>query len=136
MKKLITILFFAIMAKSAAAQIDTLAYLKTFEQQKAQYIGQPFSVLLTAMGQIQPKTVWGGRNIRHKTQIPYCTFYFVSPNNAFSSGVIYMIIDWQTTIPLQDVNYYTNKNHDNFTNEERQFYGSKIIKDILVYRKH
>ena len=74
MKKLITILFFAIMAKSAAAQIDTLAYLKTFEQQKAQYIGQPFSVLLTAMGQIQPKTVWGGRNIRHKTQIPYCSF--------------------------------------------------------------
>lgn len=47
-----------------------------------------------------------------------------------------MIIDWQTTIPLQDVNYYSNRNHDNFTNEEQQFYGSKIIKDILVYRKH
>lgn len=60
MKKLTTIFLFALLANKAAAQpMDTLAYLKTFEQQKAQYIGQPFSVLLTAMGQVQPKTVWG-----------------------------------------------------------------------------
>lgn len=38
------------------AQLDTLNYLKQFEANKANYIGQPFSKLLNDMIQIQPKT--------------------------------------------------------------------------------
>ncbi|MCB0710290.1 MAG: hypothetical protein KDC15_12970 [Chitinophagaceae bacterium] len=133
MKKLISILFLSMVVKSASAQLDTLAYLKTFEQQKMQYIGQPFSILLAAMGQVQPKSVWRGRNIKHKNQIHYCSFYFVNPNNMQTIGTIYMTIDWQTSILLDDINYYTNRNHYNFTSEERLFYGNKIIKDIKVF---
>lgn len=134
MKKVITLFFFALFVNAAAAQtLDTLTYLRTFEQQKAQYIGQSFSVLLNAMTQVQPKSVWRGRNFRKKNQIPFSSFYFVNPSNMMSQGSIYMIIDWQTPIPLVDVNYYTNRNHYNFTIEEQQFYGTKIIKDIRVF---
>lgn len=74
MKKLITIIFFTSLVNGATAQLDTLAYLKTFEQQKAQYIGQPFSVLLTAMGQVQPKSVWGAGILETKTKYLTQTF--------------------------------------------------------------
>jgi hypothetical protein len=137
MKSIITILCFVLLAKNSSAQIDTFAFLKNFELQKAQYIGQPFSVLLNAMGQVQPKSAWYGRNARNKTQIPYCTFNFVTPDNCFSYlGVITMLVDWQTSIPLQDIKYYTNLNHFYFTNSERQFYSNKIIKDISVYMSY
>jgi hypothetical protein len=137
MKSIITILCFILLAKNSSAQIDTFAFLKNFELQKAQYIGQPFSVLLNAMGQVQPKSAWGGRNARNKTQIPYCTFNFVTPDNCFSYlGVITMLVDWQTFIPSQDIDYYSNLNHFYFTNSERQFYSNKIIKDISVYMSY
>lgn len=135
MKKIITLFLFTTLLNVVKAQIsDTLQYVKTFEQQKAQYIGQPFSVLLTALGQVQPKSVWEGRNFRNKNQIPYCTFHFVVPNDVFKTvGVICMRIDWQTAIPLQNIEYYSNRNHYFFTSEEQQFYGTKLIKDISVY---
>ena len=134
MKQIIIHFFFTLLVNVVSAQtLDSLNYLRSFEQQKAQYIGQPFSVLLNAMVQVQPKTVRGGRNFKNKNQIPFCTFYFINPDNVSSNGVVYMIIDWQTPIPLQDINYYTNKNHYHFTSEELQFYGGKIIKDISIF---
>ncbi len=134
MKKIITTFFLALVINNATAQtLDTLNYLRTFEQQKAQYIGQPFSVLLNAMNQVQFVSVRGGRNIRNKTQIPYCSFYFVNRPNMFTYGAIKFVIEWQTPIPLVNINYYTNRNHYYFTNEEQQFYGSKTIKDIRVF---
>ncbi len=54
----ITFLFAFIFSIQSKAQLDTLSYLKQFEINKAQYIGQPFSKLLQDMTQIQPKTVW------------------------------------------------------------------------------
>ena len=55
MKKIIIILFFVLIAfaKNAKAQTsgvpDTLAYLQSIVANKAQYIGQPFSVLKNSL---------------------------------------------------------------------------------------
>ena len=116
------------------AQLDTLNYLKTnFELQKAEYIGKPFSYLLSKMTQIQPQTVWSqgplnNRNIRTTTDFRFATM------NASFYNVINLTIEWQESIPATDVKYYQNKNKFYFTNDEKNFYGSKLVKDIRAYR--
>ena len=35
-------------------------------------------------------------------------------------------IDWQDTIPANDIKFYENKNGFYFTNEEKFFYGNSI----------
>ncbi|MCW3160359.1 hypothetical protein [Chryseobacterium oryctis] len=45
---------------------DTLNYVKQFEINKINYIGQPFSKLLNEMTQIQPKTAWAASMGRKK----------------------------------------------------------------------
>lgn len=37
-------------------------------------------------------------------------------------------------IPRDQTQFYEQKNAFYFTNEEKTFYGSKIVKDIIVYR--
>lgn len=119
-----------------AQVLDTFNYVKNFELQKAQYIGKPFSILLNDMQQIQPKSVWQGIYIRNKNIIPYNSFYFELPQNTFRYGIVVnMIIYWQTALPATEVKYYQNKNHFHFTNEERQYYENKIIRDIIVIKK-
>ncbi|WP_419495451.1 hypothetical protein [Chryseobacterium bernardetii] len=113
--------------------LDTLNYLKQFEANKAQYIGKPFSVLLNDMTKIQPKTVWPKLNMRYKTFIIGNYFKFANKEFSFHNAVT-LSITWQDTIPMNQFNYYGKKNQFYFTQEERDFYGSKIIKDILVYR--
>ena len=46
-----------------------------------------------------------------------------------------MIIVWQNPIPRDQTYYYEQKNKRLFTIEEKNFYGFKIIKNIIVYRK-
>lgn len=137
MKKRLAIFFvFALLitGKSTLAQFDTLNYLKNFELQKAQYVHQTFSLLLNEMIQIQPKSVWAGRNIRNRHQTLFSTFNFESPNNTFHGGLIKMVIYWETPIPSNELKYLSDRNHFYFTNEEKVFYSNKIVKDIMVYR--
>ena len=54
--------------------------------------------------------------------------------NASFYNVINLTIEWQESIPATDVKYYQNKNKFYFTNDEKNFYGSKIVKDIRAYR--
>ena len=108
------------------AQIDTLNYLKQFEANKIKYIGKPFSVLLNDMTQIQPKTYWSFPS-GMKKNISYDTTFYFGDNK--------MIIVWQNPIPRDQTYYYEQKNKRLFTIEEKNFYGFKIIKNIIVYRK-
>ena len=69
-------LFFSFQSK---AQLDTLNYLKQFEANKANYIGQPLSKLLNDMTQIQPKSMWnkppwGNKKILLSTIFNFCDF--------------------------------------------------------------
>lgn len=132
MKKLFFTIFIFLFS-FAYSQLDTLNYIKQFEVNKINYIGKPFSVLLNDMKQIQPKTVWSLNHGRYKTFIIGNRFKFVDKDFSFHNAIT-LSITWQETIPMSDFKFYSIKNNFFFTQEERDFYGTKIIKDIKVYR--
>jgi len=115
------------------AQLDTLNYLKQFEINKANYIGQPFSKLLQDMTQIQPKTVWSLPIRSNKKMVRYSDFSFCEKKHSFYNAIT-LSIEWQTDIPINQTNALGVPNHFFFTNAEKTFYGNKIVKDIMVYR--
>ncbi|MCX8532195.1 hypothetical protein [Chryseobacterium luquanense] len=116
-----------------SAQIDTLNYIKQFEINKAQYINQPFSKLLNDMTQMQPMSVWSIDSHKNRYLIYFTRFMFCEMDESFSSNVN-LTISWQTPLQSSETEYYDNKNDFFFTNDERNYYGSKIIKDIKVYK--
>ena len=126
----LTITAFLFFTIKISAQLDTLNYLKQFEANKVVYVNQPFSQLLNDMTQIQPKTNW---SINGKGKAFVTLFKFCEMDESFSNTVI-LAIEWQTTIPVSDTDYYENINGFYFTDDERNFYGSKIVKNIRVYR--
>ncbi|KFF24319.1 hypothetical protein [Chryseobacterium vrystaatense] len=125
----ITILFLT--STKINAQLDTLSYLKQFEDNKSQYINKPMSYLLGNMAQIQPKTIWPVPVTNKKSVIRESRLKF---SDLGYSNTITMRITWQEEIPYSQVDYYQKKNNFYFTTDERVFYGSKIVKDIMVYR--
>lgn len=128
-----TILFSILFCIKVNAQLDTLNYLKQFEANKTNYIGQPFSKLLSDMTQIQPKTVWS-LPVKNKRSIVRDTgFNFCEMDYSFHNA-INLLITWQTDIPYNETKFLGIQNGYHFTNDEKSFYGNKIIKDIMVYR--
>ena len=115
------------------SQLDTLNYLKQFEANKVKYIGKPFSVLLNDMTQIQPKTNFSFSAFNNKNKRIYTDFNFVNKDYIRLNSIT-LSIYWQTPIPSNDIKSYQNKNKCVFTDDEKSFYGNKIIKDIKVYR--
>jgi len=136
MKNLIKLIAIALLlfCIKMSAQLDTLNYLKQFEANKAYYIGQPFSKLLSDMTQIQPKTAWSQPIFKKKSMVQDTSFNFCNKNQTFNNNVIYLDITWQNEIPYSETKSLSNQNQYYFTNNEKNFYGSKIIKDIKVYR--
>ncbi|SHL87638.1 hypothetical protein SAMN05444360_105148 [Chryseobacterium carnipullorum] len=131
--KIIPLFILIIVSNRAYAQLDTLNYLKQFEANKAQYIGQPFSKLVSDMNQITPKTVWPTFEFNNKKNVEESMFKFCKKEHSFKNSIILRIV-WYNEIPYSQIQYYQNKNQFYFTDEERLFYGSKIVKDIKVYR--
>jgi len=115
------------------AQLDTLNYLKQFEANKTNYINKPFSVLLNDMTMIQPKTVWAFSMGRVKIISADSRFKFANKEMGFNNAIT-LLIKWADPIPRSETQYYEQKNNFYFTNDERVFYGGKIVKDIIVYR--
>jgi len=118
---------------NAHAQLDTLNYVKQFEANKSQYINQPFSKLLNEMTQLQPKSHWAdtpfnNKNVVHATQFLFCNMDYIG------NRVVILRIIWQDYIPYSEIKYLQNKNGFYFTDEEKTFYGNKIVKDIMVYK--
>ncbi|MFS4472885.1 hypothetical protein [Chryseobacterium sp. T20] len=114
------------------AQLDTLNYLKTFEANKANYIGKPLSFLLDNMIQIQPKTIWKVPLHGIRRYVSESVFSYKEKSPFVNENVIFFTIIWKQRIPYSDVEYYEKKNHFLFTVEERSFYGNKVIKDIKI----
>jgi hypothetical protein len=58
---------------------DTLNYIKSFETNKAKYIGKPFSVILNDLGEMQPKLVMpaSGASINDLSKSIFTLFRFV-----------------------------------------------------------
>ncbi|MCF2220161.1 hypothetical protein H9Q08_12700 [Chryseobacterium sp. PS-8] len=116
------------------AQLDTISYLKQFEINKAQYIGQPFSKLLQNMTQIQPKTVWSLPLRNNTTLVRITSFKFCEKKYSFYNAIT-LKITWDIDIPIAQTNALGVTHQYYFTNDEKTFYGNKIIKDIRVYRR-
>lgn len=113
--------------------LDTLRYLKTFETNKKEYIGKKFSYLLAKMNKIQPKTVWSVPNSIDSTVVAKSLFRFYDTNYPIMNEVK-MMITWETGLPYKSVNFNNSRNKFYFSASEKQFYGPKIIKNILIYR--
>ena len=131
MIKTICVILFSLASSKAMAQLDTLNYLKQFEANKAQYINQPFSYLLSQMTQIQPTSHWASSSLKDKNSVFVSQFLFCDMDYIASRVVILRII-WKDNFPRSEVKYLQNHNGFYFTNEEKAFYGNKIIKDIIV----
>jgi hypothetical protein len=115
---------------------DTLNYIKSFETTKAYYIGKPFSVLLNALGKVQPKTVISSGHIFENINIrPASRFQFKDRRYLYAHDAVILRIEWQTPLPTETVYNMSIKNDALFTNEEKTYYSSKIVKDIRVYRR-
>ena len=122
-------------AGSTAA--DTLNYLKTFETNKSKYIGKAFSVLLSDMGKVQPKLVipGNGAELNDLSQSPFARFVFANRSDLYSYEAPIMRIVWKDPLPADTVYGYMKKNNFIFTTEEKNYYSSKIVMNILVYRR-
>ncbi|MGV0753628.1 hypothetical protein [Empedobacter brevis] len=121
------------MGSSLYAQPDVLSYAKQFETNKSEYIGKPFSYLLSKLSvQTQPKKVWIFPNINNKNIVLTSTFSLNKKEDDYGNA-IRLDVTWQESIPFADVYKFIQNNNDNFTEEEKKFYGGKIIKDIEVY---
>ncbi|GAA4148801.1 hypothetical protein GCM10022217_00160 [Chryseobacterium ginsenosidimutans] len=129
----LTLLFTLLFSFKGKAQLDTLNYLKQFEANKANYIGQPFSKLLQDMTQIQPKTAWVYPIKNKRSMIRNTMFNFCEKKYSFGNAVT-LLVTWQNDILTSQAKVLGTQNHYFFTNDERIFYGSKIVGDIMVYR--
>ncbi|MDR3023874.1 hypothetical protein [Chryseobacterium sp.] len=128
----IVIIFALSFSSKMKAQLDTLNYLKTFEANKANYIGKPLSFLLDNMMEIQPKTIWKVPLHGIRRYVSESVFSYNEKSPFINGNVIFFTIIWKERIPYSDVEYYEKKNHFLFTVEERRFYGNKVIKDIKI----
>lgn len=131
--KITFIFIFLFTIQSKAQTLDTLNYLKQFEVNKAIYIGKSFSKLLNDMTLIQPKTVWSIPLKNKRNNVQSTQFKFCNMNKSFHNAVTLHII-WQDAILTSQTKHYEQLNDFYFTDDEKSFYGSKIIKDIMVYR--
>ncbi|WP_131726139.1 hypothetical protein [Chryseobacterium sp. Leaf405] len=115
------------------AVLDTLQYIKTFEVNKKEYIGKPFSYMLGRMIKIRPQTVWIIPNSVDSMVVQKSLFRFYDMNYPIMNETK-MMITWETGLLYKTVNFNNRRNKFYFSESEKRFYGSKIVKNILVYR--
>lgn len=130
---LITISVFAGDTKAQAVP-DTLAYLQTIVNNKGNYVGQPFSVLLNQMP-IQIKyfiPLPGSSCNRYKECVTSFSFYF--PQNSEQKNLTYPRLDisWQTpNNQSQSLSLYFQLNGA-FDPIVSSYYSSGLISDIKL----
>jgi len=139
-KKILTILFFTTISftKNTKAQSgvpDTLAYLQTIVANKAQYIGQPFSVLYNNL-QIQIKlfSPFAGKHSRIDDETSTSlAFYF--PQTIEDHYLSYPRLDIYWQVPLninQSEGIWRNSSSGNWSSASYNFYKNAIVSDIKV----
>ena len=141
MKKilLIILIVFSAFIKKAEAQStgvpDTLAYLQTIVANKAQYIGQPFSLLLNNL-QISIKFFNPIGDIHHDTRKETRTYFsFFFPANAEEIYLTYpsLVISWQPYLDNTNANsLYTQFNGGAWVPQVVAHYSTGIIADIRI----
>jgi hypothetical protein len=139
MKKTVLILIIIIItfAKNTKAQTgvpDTLAYLQSIVANKAQYIGQPFSVLQNNL-QIQIKYFQPFAAIHYdKDKETSTSFAFYFPNNADEIYLTFpkLKIYWQPYLNITQSLGIAHGNRGVWSSTAQAFYANGIIKDIQI----
>lgn len=115
---------------------DTLSYLKTIVDDKANYIGKPFSVLLNNL-QIQIKHFSPIADInedKNKETATFFSFYF--PQSADEIYLTYpcLRVSWQTSLNAAiSRSLYKTNNGGGWTQAVVDFYKNAIIADIDIF---
>jgi len=140
MKKILVITFLIIaFAKESKAQTygvpDTLAYLQTIITNKAQYIGQPFAVLLNDL-QIQVKFFFPFASLPYdKTKETSTSFAFYFPQTAEDIYLTYphLEIYWQTPLNADQSRALRSQYRTvGWTSAIANFYANAVISDIKI----
>ena len=140
MKKtfIILILIIAISAKDTYAQNgvpNTLAYLQTIVDNKSNYIGQPFSVLLDSL-QIQIKYFSRFPGLHHdKTKETSTSFSFYLPQDDFNDFYLTypkLEIYWQPYLNATQSGVLFRNSRGEWNTDAYNFYKNAIIKDIQI----
>ncbi|AZA82989.1 hypothetical protein EG342_14370 [Chryseobacterium lactis] len=113
--------------------VDTLGYLKAFEANKKEYVGKSFSFLLSKMDKMQPQTIWSVPSSGDSTVVTRSLFRFSDINYPVMNETK-MMITWESQLPYKTVSFNNQRNKFYFSDSERRFYGTRIVKNILVYR--
>lgn len=140
--KMKKILFFIIMAlvfftqktKAQTGVPDTLVYLQNIVANKAQYIGQPFSLLNNSL-QIEIKYFFpfGGIHYDMKKET-HTSFAFYFPNNSDELYLTFpkIIVYWQTPLNMTLSDNIRGANRGRWDTSSVALYGNAIIKDITL----
>ena len=115
---------------------DTLAYMRTsIIDRKSEYIGKELKVLLNDLELPINNYTTAGSNLRGISPRLSLKFY---PKNveelkrqARIDPVILNIV-WETPLPLDITDPMMFKNQGIWTNEEQEYYGKQIVKDIVL----
>ena len=139
MKKIFLILLITLLTKNINAQTgvpDTLAYLNTIVADKANYIGQPFSVLFNSL-QIQTKYFHPIRAVVYnKNKETSTSFAFYYPQDGLDDMYLTypcLNVYWQTPLDAtQSDSIWENNNGGGWNTTAYNFYKNAIISDIKV----
>ncbi len=123
-------------AKAQAGVPDTLAYLQSIVVNKAQFVGQSFSVLLDSL-KIQVKYFHPICSIhydKNKETSTHFSFYFPQDGlDDFYLTYPCLAIYWQTPLNnIQSDALWENNNGGEWTTSVVNFYANGIIKDIRI----
>jgi hypothetical protein len=123
-------------AQTGGGVIDTLVYLKSIVTNKAQYIGQPFSVLSNSL-QILIKHFSPYANehacINKETSTGFA-FYFLNSANEVYLTYPELVIKWQTggLNKIISRQIWNTNNGGMWLQNAASFYNNAIIADIYI----
>ncbi len=115
---------------------DTLAYMRTsIIDRKSKYIGKELNILLNDLELPIHSYLIGLSNLRGISPGISLKFYpknVVELKRQARIDPVILNIVWETPLPLDIVNPMLIKSKGVWTNEEQEYYGKQIIKDIVL----
>ena len=115
---------------------DTLAYMRTsIIDRKSKYIGKELNILLNDLELPIHSYLIGLSNLRGISPGISLKFYpknVVELKRQARIDPVILNIVWETPLPLDIVNPMLIKSKGVWTNEEQEYYGKQIVKDIVL----
>ncbi|MCX8522303.1 hypothetical protein OF897_00005 [Chryseobacterium formosus] len=121
-------------AAKAIKDDDPYIHLNTYleKYKKDHLINRPFFDFICWAKPIQIKRL---RNIFSKPKAAALQTEFIVVNPYYKNKKAKIIVDWDSPIPLNQIQEYKNKNGNRFSSNERNLFVDIIVKDIRIYRR-